>query len=159
MGEDMESKQSPEGTDRQAYAWYESHANATDSGSWSQAAQEETQVQPERPAFVRQRTPHHTQPPVDDLRVDDAYSAKTSHDTGYTLSNRRPMAGSTYRRSRSSMTKVQKELRYGQYLSVPKGSHEIFGKRERIRRRQIAVAIIAVVAIVVVIAIFLSMPR
>lgn len=112
----------------------------------------------ERRAYVRQRTPHLTQPPVDDLKADEAYDHGFSHESSYTL-NRRHIPGGTYRRSRSQISRAQKELRYGQYLSVPKGSHEIFGKRERIRRKQIAVVVIAIVAIVVVVAIFLSMPR
>lgn len=162
-------------TDASAPAWYETHANDQNSMPQDQASDDGfaaagyqptvgeqnssvPNAQAERPAFVRQRAPHRTQPSVDDLQIDDAYGKSFNHDTSYTLS-RRPMAGSTYRRSRSSVSRAQKELRYGQYLSVPKGSHEIFGKRERIRRRQIAVAVIAIVAIVVVIAIFLSMPR
>ena len=44
---------------------------------------------------------------------------------------------------------------YGQYLSVPKGSREIFGSRERQQRRTIAtaavvVAVIAIIALLVV---------
>lgn len=189
MGEDIESKTGLEGNNRQAQAWYASHTNnenpaprsaGDEALSWAEpdiAADDECQqsgndwarphqadpatdasLQAERPAFVRQRTPHRTQPAVNDLQLDDAYDKGYSHDTSYTLSHR-PVVGSTYRRSRSGVSKAQKELRYGQYLSVPKGGHEIFGKRERIRRRQIAVAVIAVVAIVVVIAIFLAMPR
>ena len=108
-----------------------------------------------RPPFVRERRPHRTQPPVDDIQADEALAHEYSHESGYTMSNHRPVSSSTYRRSRSDMSKVKKELKYGQYLSVPKGSREIFGSHDKVRRHQIQVAVIALVAIVVVIALFL----
>lgn len=109
--------------------------------------------------FVRERRPHHTQPPVDDLQDDDLLENDYATESGYTLPNRRPMSSRTYRRSRSNVSKVKKELKYGQYLSVPKGSREIFSSRDRTRHRQLMVAAIAAVAIAIVVIVFLVLPK
>lgn len=71
--------------------------------------------------------------------------------------SRRAIAWSrgAYRSARSQETKVRRSSSMAQYLSVPKGSREIFGSRERQQRRTIAtvaviVAVIAIVALLVV---------
>lgn len=113
----------------------------------------------QRPPFVRERRPHISQPPVNDVQADDTLEHNYSHESGYTLSNHRPMSSRTYRRSRSDVTKVKKELKYGQYLSVPKGSREIFGTHDRTRHRQMVVICVAVVIVVVIVAVYLLMQQ
>ena len=105
-----------------------------------------------RPAYVRQPKPHRRQPPVNDLQADEAYENNSSFDSSYTLKNRVAPSRGVYRHSRSQQEKVRQELKYGQYLSVPKGSREIFGSRERQRRRTIGVAavVVALTALVVI---------
>ena len=107
----------------------------------------------QRPAFVREPRHHISQPPVNDLQADDTFESQYSHESGYTLSNRNRISRGAYRSAQSQETKVKQELKYGQYLSVPKGSREIFGSRERQRRRTIATAtaVVAAIAIVVII--------
>ena len=110
--------------------------------------------------FVRQRRPHHTQPPVNDVQADDAIQQDFSYESSYTFSKRGPVGGRshTYRRSRSDMKRAKKTLRSGQYLSVPKGSREIFSSHDRIHRKQmIAVGVaVAAVAIIIFIVVFLQ---
>ena len=110
-------------------------------------------------AFVRERRPHHTQPPVNDMQLDDAPESAYAHESSYTLSPRRPVSSRTYQRSRSDVSRVKKELKYGQYLSVPKGSREIFGSRDKVRHRQLTVAVVALVAIAIVVALFYLLPH
>ena len=107
----------------------------------------------QRPAFVREPRHHISQPPVNDVQADDTFQTQYSHESGYTLSNRNRISRGAYRGAQSQETKVRQELKYGQYLSVPKGSREIFGSRERQRRRTIGVAaaVVAVIAIIVIV--------
>ena len=107
--------------------------------------------------FVRERAPRQTAPPVNDLQADDAVSQDYSHETSYTYSRGGPAKKSrTYRRSRSDVRRAKRELKYGQYLSVPKGSREIFGSRDRIRRRQFLAIGIVLAIIVVLVAVILT---
>lgn len=108
-----------------------------------------------RQPFVRQRAPHLTQPPVNDVQVDEEIGRDYPHESSYTLSSRHPLGSRTYRRSRSNVSRVKQQLKYGQYLSVPKGNHEIFSSRDRVRRHQLTVAVVAAAIIVAVIVLFL----
>ena len=103
-----------------------------------------------RPAYVRQPKPHRRQPPVNDLQADEAYENNYSFDSSYTLKNRVAPSRGAYRHSRSQQEKVRQELKYGQYLSVPKGNREIFGSHEKEQKRHIVVVGIVVVAIVAI---------
>ena len=109
-----------------------------------------------RPAYVREPRHHKSQPPVNDVQADETYDNQYSHESGYTLSTRNRMSRGAYRSARSQETKVRQELKYGQYLSVPKGSREIFGSREHQQRRTIATAavVVAVVALIVLLVVF-----
>ena len=120
-------------------------------------AAERRPVAEQRPAFVREPRHHKTQPPVNDVQADETYDNQYSHESGYTISNRNRLSRGMYRNARSQETKVKQELRYGQYLSVPRGSREIFGSRERQQRRTIAAIAIAVaiVAVIVLLVVFL----
>lgn len=110
-------------------------------------------------AYVRPRTPHKTQPPVNDIQADEKVEHNYSHDSSYTLSSRSPITSRTYRKSRSQVSHVKKSLKYGQYLSVPKGSREIFGSREQLRKKHLLVALIIVLAIAAVALIVMFMPK
>lgn len=108
-----------------------------------------------RPAYVRQPTPHRRQPPVNDLKADEAYENNYSFDSSYTLKNRVTSSRGVYRHSRSQQEKVRQELKYGQYLSVPKGNREIFGSHEKEQKRRIAIIGIAVIAVIAILLIVL----
>lgn len=100
-------------------------------------------------AYVRKPRPRHTQPPVDDIQLDDEIGRGYAYDSSYTVSTLSPLRKGAYRRARSSEAKVRQELKYGQYLSVPKGNREIFSTHNRARTRHL-VAIAAVVAALLV---------
>ena len=104
--------------------------------------------------YVRPRRPHKSLAPVNDVEADESFERDYAAETSYTLSSRGPMASHAYRKSRSDISHVKRELKYGQYLSFPNGSREIFGGHDRKRRQVMAVGVIALVAIVLVIAIF-----
>lgn len=110
----------------------------------------------QRDAYVRQPRPRANQGAIDDLAA-PASSAMPSnpepsftHDSSYTLSSRNPIQSRSYRRARSEQAKVSKELKYGQYLSVPKGSREIFASRERQNTQRRAIIGIVLIAIIII---------
>lgn len=129
--------------------------NNTEKDGEDIAQQPETQPQAEaprqRPAYVREPRHHKSQPPVNDIQADETYDNQYSHESGYTLSTRSRMSRGAYRGARFQETKVRQELKYGQYLSVPKGSREIFGSREQQQRRTIAMVAIVVAAIALIV--------
>lgn len=109
----------------------------------------------ERPsAYVRSPRPRTDAGSIDDFAPAAPAASEaepsTTHDSGYTLSNRNPIQSRSYRRARSDQEKVRKELKYGQYLSVPKGSREIFASRERQTFQRRAIALIIVVAVAII---------
>lgn len=102
------------------------------------------------PAYVREPARHVSQPPVDDMQADEAIESSYTYETGYTLQKRGLGGRGAYRRAQSQQNKIRQELKYGQYLSVPKGSREIFSSREDERKKKIAIAAVLVIAIVVI---------
>ena len=166
MAEDAGTRDMNENPSRHAYATPESAARSQEplETAANEPGVEEPHVsrsayRPDEPKpFVRERAPHHTQPPVNDLQADDA-EQDYSYESSYTYSRRGPITSHTYRRSRSNVKRAKQELKYGQYLSVPKGSREIFGTRDRVHRKQMVAAGVAVVAIVVIILLVLLMPH
>lgn len=99
----------------------------------------------ERPRYVRPKTPHRTMEPVDDLKHDDALS-DSLRDSDFVVRSKNPFAGRAYKRSRHEMPQLQRELHYGQYLTMPKGGKPIFSSRERKRKIKSAIAMVAIVA-------------
>jgi hypothetical protein len=98
--------------------------------------------------YQRPSAPRHTMPPVNDLAEDDA-EAQTSytHDSSYANTSFNPIASIDYRRTQQSLTKAKQDLKYGQYLEVPKGRRDIFTGKERSRRIRSVVSLVVVVAI------------
>lgn len=108
-------------------------------------------------AYVRTPRPHKTQPAVDDFQAPEQspQDVAYTHESSYTLSSRNPIQSRSYRKARSDQAKVRQELKYGQYLSVPKGSREIFSSRERqATKRRVVIGIIAVAIVVILLLIF-----
>lgn len=116
-------------------------------------------------AYVRQPRPHATQGTIDDLNSGVSGSAPLagtsatpnarpgssfSHESSFTVSSHNPLQSRSYRRARSDQAKVRQELKYGQYLSVPKGSREIFSSRERQTTQRRAIIGIILVAVVII---------
>lgn len=102
------------------------------------------------PAYVRERARHVSQPPVDDMQADEAIESSYTYETGYTLQKRGLGGRGAYRRAQSQQNKIRQELKYGQYLSVPKGSREIFGSRESEHKKKVAITAVVVIAVVVI---------
>ncbi len=111
-----------------------------------------------RPAYVHEPRHHRTQPPVNDVQADDTFEHQYAHDSSYTLSSRSPISRGAYRRARSSETKIRQELKYGQYLSVPKGNREIFASHDRTRRNRLLV-VCAVVVVIAIVALIVLWPK
>ena len=103
--------------------------------------------------YVRQRPAHRTVEPIDDLaRPDDGLDV-IAHDSGYTAPGG-PMSGRAYRRSRAEGTQLRRNLRYGQYLEIPKGRRDIFASRERKTRIKTAIALAVVLVVLAVVVFF-----
>lgn len=103
--------------------------------------------------YVRKARPHKTQPPVDDAVADQALSDELTHAPAIS-SKASPITGHVYRQSRSDLNRVQKSLKYGQYLEIPSGKRTIFESQAQKKRRRslvIAFAVIVVLLAVVVI--------
>lgn len=105
--------------------------------------------------YVRQRAPHKTQPPVDDLIQEQDPTPRYTHDSNVTSSGPSPLSGMPYRRSRNNMRSFQRNLQYGQYLEIPKGRRSIFASRERARRRRSVLALLAVIFILLIAGMFI----
>ena len=105
--------------------------------------------------YVRPRTYHRTVEPVDDLAYaeDQAFEANVVHDSDYTIGSRNPFSGKGYRRSQREMPQLRRDLKYGQYLSIPKGRRSIFQSRERQQRLRSTLALIVVIALLAVAAV------
>jgi len=110
----------------------------------------------ERTPYVRKPRPRRTQEAINDLEQDDCFARGFTHDSNVTVGSRNPLSGTVYSRSRANMPQLQRELHYGQYLSIPKGRRQIFSSRDRsaaIRSRAITAAIVVILLIIAVIAI------
>ena len=108
-----------------------------------------------RTPYVRRQRPRRTQEAINDLEIDESYAQSFTHDSNVTVKGRNPLSGSVYSRSRANMPQLQRDLHYGQYLSIPKGRRQIFQSRDRtaaIRTRAITSLIIVILIIIAVIA-------
>ena len=113
-----------------------------------------------RTPYVRKPRPRKMQGSINDLEQDDSFAQGFTHDSNVTVGSRNPLSGTVYSRSRANMTQLQRDLHYGQYLSIPKGRRQIFSSRDRsaaIRSRAWTAAIVVVLLIIAVIAINLIM--
>lgn len=108
---------------------------------------------PQRTPYVRQPRPHKTVEPIDDLAADESPAERYSHDSGYATGGN-PLSGHGYRKSRSEMPQLRRDLKYGQYLEIPKGRRDIFASREKKARTRSVVALIAVVIVLVIVVLF-----
>ncbi len=104
----------------------------------------------DRPAYERAHPRHVSQPPVNDVEADDALESSYGYETGYTIQKRGLGGKGAYRRAQSQQNKIRQELKYGQYLSVPKGNREIFGSRENERKKKLTIAAVIIVALIIV---------
>lgn len=91
-----------------------------------------------------------TQPPVNDFDNVDVLGKDLPHESAYT-SRGGAFSGRAYRKSRAKMPKLQRNLKYGQYLEIPKGQKSIFQSPE-IRRRNRFIRLTALVITLLVIA-------
>lgn len=111
-----------------------------------------------RKPYVRKPRPRKTQGTINDLEQDNSYSQSFTHDSNIAVGGRHRLSGTVYSRSRGSMPQLQRSLRYGQYLEIPKGRRQIFSSRERsaaIRSRAITAAIVILLIVVAIVAIML----
>jgi hypothetical protein len=118
-------------------------------------APEPQQTAPRPQRYTRARTPHKTVAPISDFDNQanaDGFEGFT-HDSDY--ANRGSvLSGRSYRKSRSEMPQLRRDLHYGQYLEIPKGRRDIFASRERKMRIRSVIALIAVIVILAVIVFF-----
>ena len=103
-----------------------------------------------REPFVREPVPHVTQPAVDLMEEDDTEGAiDYTHESDFTTRRGPVLSGAGYRRSRADEKRFKKDLKYGQYLSVPKGRRDLFSSKRQMQQRRMTVALVAVVAVAV----------
>ena len=103
--------------------------------------------------YVRTPKPRKTADPISDYVQDGVDVDAYTHESGFTA-DAGLMSGKGYRRSRSEMKQLKRNLQYGQYLEIPKGRRDIFAKRERMSRVKSLLAAILVLAILAVVAYF-----
>jgi len=101
-------------------------------------------------AYVRSRPAHRTQPPIDDYASDSTSEESVTHDSSITTGGN-VFSGRSYRRARSEMPQLRRDLHYGQYLEIPKGRRDIFASRERRTHVRSIIALLIVIAILVVV--------
>lgn len=97
-----------------------------------------------RTPYVRASKPHRSQGSIDDLgqEVEPDYVNDSDYASRGGLTS-----GAGYRRSRSDMKQLRRDLHYGQYLEIPKGRRDIFASRERKSRVKSVLALIVVAAL------------
>ena len=89
-----------------------------------------------------------TQPPAS-AAPEDLAPEDYAQSTGYTYKSRQPKDRG-YSSSRKEGRKLKENLRYGQYLEVPKGDQAIFSpQRSRLRTALIVIGILIAIAIIV----------
>lgn len=108
--------------------------------------------------FVREPRPHRTQQPINLMSEDDeAADLDYTHESSYTTRGGLPLSGSGYRRSRNDAARFKKDLKYGQYLEVPKGRRDLFASQRQMRNRRVALAVVLAVVVVVLIIVILNL--
>lgn len=107
---------------------------------------------PRQGGYVHPSRPRKTQPTISEPQ-NTKYPSDYTHDSGIAIGGGGPLSGASYRRSRSEMKRLQRDLHYGQYLEIPKGRRSIFASQERARRTKSVIALAVVVAILAVAAI------
>jgi len=100
--------------------------------------------------YVRSRPAHRTQPPIDDYSGDGSDEEGITHDSGITTGGN-VFSGRSYRKARSEMPQLRRDLHYGQYLEIPKGRRDIFASRERKSHVRSVIALVVVIAILAVV--------
>ena len=95
--------------------------------------------------FERPARPRKTQEPINELTETGSIDAVYVSDSDYTGKG---LADSSYRRSRSGMNQLRRDLHYGQYLEIPKGRRDIFRRKERLHNAGAIIGAIFVLAAV-----------
>ena len=103
--------------------------------------------------YVRTPKTRITADPIDDYTQEGVDSGAYTHESDFTADSS-IMSGRGYRRSRSEMKQLKRNLQYGQYLEIPKGRRDIFAKRERMARVKSLLAAILVLAVLAAVAYF-----
>ena len=104
--------------------------------------------------FERPARPRKTAEPINDMSETGSVDAIYVSDSDYT---RKGMSDSSYRRSRSGMNQLRRDLHYGQYLEIPKGRRDIFRRKERLHNAGAILGAILVLAAVAAAAYFCVM--
>jgi hypothetical protein len=107
---------------------------------------------PRQGSYVHPSRPRKTQPTISEPQ-NTKYPSDYTHDSGIAIGGGGPLSGASYRRSRSEMKRLQRDLHYGQYLEIPKGRRSIFASQERARRTKSVIALAVVAAILAIAAI------
>lgn len=100
--------------------------------------------------YVRSRPTHRTQPPIDDYSSDGMDEEGVTHDSGITTGGN-VFSGRSYRKARSEMPQLRRDLHYGQYLEIPKGRRDIFASRERKSHVRSVIALVVVIVILAIV--------
>ena len=104
--------------------------------------------------YERPARPRKTAEPINDMSETGSVDAIYVSDSDYAGKG---SASSGYRRSRSGMNQLRRDLHYGQYLEIPKGRRDIFRRKERWHNFGALVAVLFVLAAVAAAAYFVVM--
>ena len=108
----------------------------------------------ETPIFERPARPRKTAEPINEMTETGSIDAVYVSDSDY---SGKGLSDSSYRRSRSGMNQLRRDLHYGQYLEIPKGRRDIFRRKERWHNFGALVAVVFVLAAVAAAAYFCVM--
>ena len=103
------------------------------------------------PIFERPARPRKTAEPINEMTETGSIDAVYVSDSDY---SGKGLSDSSYRRSRSGMNQLRRDLHYGQYLQVPKGKKSIFSSRQQAKQRRSAIVMVVIVVILAVLLIF-----
>ena len=104
--------------------------------------------------YERPARPRKTAEPINDMSETGSVDAIYVSDSAY---SGKGLTDSSYRRSRSGMNQLRRDLHYGQYLEIPKGRRDIFRRKERLHNFGALLGAVLVLAAVAAAAYFCVM--
>ena len=102
-------------------------------------------ISSEPAVYERPARPRKTAEPINEMTETGSIDAVYVSDSDY---SGKGLSDSSYRRSRSGMNQLRRDLHYGQYLEIPKGRRDIFRRKERWHNFGALVAVLFVLAAV-----------
>ena len=132
----------------------ELHATGAQHFSTSEASEHEDEGAAKQP-YVRQHRHHKTVEPISDFTMPGEKLELPENQAAGFESSKGSYAKKGWRKPKSEIAHLRKDVHYGQFLQVPKGQRDIFVRKERRSNAGSLIAAIIVLAIIAAVVYFL----